>query len=256
MSPEILKGLKVNKYFCILIIIKFSVCVQAQSKLACYADSFNILNTRIRDQTIGKAKARKLAAHYLNQIKVNYNSTQVLSPPDPEWYFPLNGYDRKAIGGINGNGYIPKGYNYFDGNNHLGHPAHDIFIRDANQDLMDDRSQRDVPVVSITSGVVVAIEKYWKPDSELRGGKYIYIFDPVNQLLFYYAHNSTVQVQVCDVITAGKVIGTVGRSGKNAFKKRSPTHLHLMVLKTENNNFLNPVNIYEKLKTARTLKQY
>jgi len=237
----------VNKAFSLHILLCCTTSLYGQSKLACYADSFNLLNTKVRDQKIGKVKAEKLASHYLNQISIGYRST----PVREEWYFPLAGYDQKAIGGINGNGYLPKGYNYFDGNKHLGHPAHDIFIHDNNQDCLEDRSNKEVNVNSITSGVVVAIEKDWNPDSELRGGKYIYIYDPVAQLLYYYAHNNKIHVKVCETVHPGQIIGTVGRSGKNAFKKRSPTHLHLMVLQTDNGHFLRPVDIYSKLKLAR-----
>jgi hypothetical protein len=45
---------------------------------------------------------------------------------------------------------------------------------------------------------------------------------------------------------AGSVIGTVGRSGKNAWRSRSPTHLHFMVLHVTGNT-LTPLDYREYL---------
>ena len=73
---------------------------------------------------------------------------------------------------VNVSGYQPKGYDYFDGNKHGGHPAHDIFIHDRNQDNIDDNTGRPVDILSVSNGVVIACEQDWNTDSDLRGGKY------------------------------------------------------------------------------------
>jgi peptidoglycan LD-endopeptidase LytH len=243
-----------NRFFIALVLVCLCDVTQAQYSAKADADSFNILNTRVRDQAISKDKAKKQAQFYLKKLSIHFkDSIARLSKNKPN-YFPLMGYDKKAIGGTNGNGYQASSYSYWDGNAHLGHPAHDIFIADRNQDMLDDRSKEEVKVLAITSGVVVALADEWQNSSSLRGGKYLYIFDPVGERLFYYAHNNRHLVKVGDVIVAGTPIATVGRSGKNAFKTRSPTHLHLMCLRTDSARFLQPVNNYQTLISAHLKK--
>ena len=150
-------------------------------------------------------------------------------------------------------GYLPKGYNYFDGNRHGGHPALDIFIRDRNQDDVDDRTGEYVAILAITGGIVVARETEWHEGSMLRGGKYLWIYDPSTDHLFYYAHLRENVVSIGSIITPGDTLGYVGRTGLNANKKRSPTHLHLTCLSTAESSLL-PVNIYPELVRARTIK--
>jgi hypothetical protein len=140
--------------------------------------------------------------------------------------FPLRGHDARHIGGKQGSGYILGAYNFFDGAKSTGHPAHDVFIRDSNQDCLEDYTWRAVDVLSVSAGLVVAYEPEWTADSPLRGGKYIWIYNFERQSLFYYAHNSRLMVQAGDIVLRGQKIAEVGRTGRNAFKARSPTHLH------------------------------
>jgi murein DD-endopeptidase MepM/ murein hydrolase activator NlpD len=98
-----------------------------------------------------------------------------------------------------------------------------------------------VEVLSNSGGIVVGVEKSWEDKSDLRGGKYIWIYAPSSKILFYYAHNSEVKVNT------GDVIAFVGRTGLNAFNKLSPTHLHLMCLKLDNTGFPALYNIYKEL---------
>ena len=142
------------------------------------------------------------------------------------WLFPLQGYNYKAIGGTNGNGYSDKGYHFLDGNKHLAHPAHDIFIKDKNQDGLDDHTNQAVNVLAINNGIVVACTNEWDNASSLRGGRYIWIYNRSLGIITYYAHNREIFVKPGDVVKQGQKIAEVGRTGYNAYKKRSPTHLH------------------------------
>ena len=173
------------------------------------------------------------------------------------WVFPLRGYGPAAIGGRRGEGYrAAESYDFFDGNSHGGHPAHDVFIRDRDYDDKDDRTKQPVDVLSITSGVVVCVNREWTPDSmdskrrqSIRGGKYVWVYDPVSDGLMYYAHLRDVSCVIGQFVRPGDLLGTVGRTGKNAFPHRSPTHLHLMFL-AMNNGDPRPEDIFTNLEKA------
>lgn len=179
----------------------------------------NTLNNQILEGRITKTLAK---AQFKNLI----SGLPKEASTDQAWMFPLQGYKASAIGGINGNGYSDKGYNYFDGNRHAAHPAHDIFITDRNQDCLDDHTHQPVPVLAIANGIVLACSNVWDEKSSLRGGRYIWIYHPALHIISYYAHNRQVMVQPGDEVKQGQQIAEVGRTGFNAFKKRSPTHLH------------------------------
>lgn len=219
-----------------------NVCVQ-----------FNDLNSQVRDGEISKSDAKEKILQLLPKIREYFYNKGGIEYKSKDWVFPLKGYGANAIGGYNGSGYNAKGYNYYDGNKHGGHPAHDIFIRDKNQDCLDDNTDEPVDVLSMSSGVVVALEKDWDFQSDLRGGKYIWIYDTYSDGLFYYAHNRKVIVNVGDIVKPGDKIAEVGRTGLNAYKKRSPTHLHFSYLKI-NDGKLNPVNLYDDLLNAKEIE--
>lgn len=211
--------------------------------------AFDRLNSSIRDGRIEKQAARAAVAGLLPQLKAYFYAAGGADSPPNQWIFPLQGYDAKAIGGVRGEGYVPRGYDYFAGNKHGGHPAHDIFILDKNQDEKDDRSGDPVSVLSMRNGVVIAAASDWKAGGDLRGGKYIYILDPATSSLLYYAHNGEIFVKPGDLVAAGQKIAIVGRTGKSASEKRSPTHLHLMQLVFENGT-LQPKDLYQTLLAA------
>jgi len=48
-------------------------------------------------------------------------------------------------------------------------------------------------------------------------------------------------------VQGGGRIATLGRTGTNAYRSRSPTHLHLMLLRA---NDMTPVDLYPWLKEA------
>jgi murein DD-endopeptidase MepM/ murein hydrolase activator NlpD len=211
---------------------------------------FNALNTRIRDNKIDSKSARSELKRFLAEVWKEYYRVGGSDYQKSAWVFPLAGYDARAIGGGRRHGYSARGYDFFSGNRHGGHPSYDIFIRDHNHDSLDDRGNASVAVRSLTGGVVVALEKEWQPGSGLRGGKYLWIYDPANDLLVYYAHNGELSVKLGDIVRPGDVLGNVGRSGYNAAKRRSPTHLHLTVAKVGSDGQVVPVEVYRELKRA------
>jgi murein DD-endopeptidase MepM/ murein hydrolase activator NlpD len=138
------------------------------------------------------------------------------------------------------------GYDFFDGSQHKGHPGHDIFVRDKNQDGLDDATGRPVRVTAVSPGVVVSVHENWEPPSMIRGGNYVWIYDPVRSRYYYYAHLDRISVKVGQVVSRGEGLGTVGRTGLNAYPKRSPTHLHLTVHESIA-GYPRPINLYREL---------
>lgn len=207
---------------------------------------FNVTNTMIRDGNIEKSKAKEQVKFLSREITKAYHLAGGKDYQIKDWVFPLKNYGYKAIGGINGNGYQKGRYDYFDGDRHTGHPSQDIFIHDMNQDCQDDKTKLPVRVLSVTGGVVVALENNWDTRSKLRGGKYIWVLDPSTNALLYYAHNNKIYVKIGDLVKPGDVIADVGRTGLNAYKKRSPTHLHLTHLSIVGGLPV-PKNIYMEL---------
>jgi len=224
-----------------------TIALAQEQQIKTLAAQFDSVNTSVRDNKIDKAQALKKIQNILPELQTAYNKLKPNEAKKEKLIFPVEGYSSKDIGGTRGEGYVPKGYDYFDGNKHGGHPAHDIFIKDKNQDSKDDATGRFVNVLSVSNGIVVALEKHWDNASSLRGGKYIYIYSPSDNALFYYAHNNEVLVNIGQIINKGDTIATVGRTGLNAFKKRSPTHLHFMKLELDNEFYPKPMNVYEDL---------
>jgi len=239
--------------FSVLLPATFTLCGVARtasSRMVELCNEFNGLNTSIRDNKISKSLAKEQFKSRIERIRNEYYVSGGKDYTTNDWVFPLKGHSHKAIGGVNGNGYKQTGYDYFDGDRHRGHPSQDIFIRDKKQQCVDDRTKKPVGVLSITGGVVVAVEKDWDSASTLRGGEYIWIYDPTSHALAYYAHNSIVLVEPGELVKPGEVIAFVGRTGLNASKRRSPTHLHVSYLLIKDGGPV-PRNIYKELLKSR-----
>lgn len=242
---------KLNKLFVITFFLVVSISFKNQDStsvdLVNVCQNFNDLNTAILTNSINKKSAQLLFKFQLQLIHQTYKKQVGFDTNSNQFVFPLQGYNSNAIGGKNGNGYVPAGFNYFDGNNHKGHAAHDIFIHDKNQDELDDKTLKSVNILAMSSGVVIALSQKWDATSTIRGGKFIYVYNPTLNLIYYYAHCKDIKVKIGDTIKPKQLIATVGRTGLNAFKKRSPTHLHFMVLKLDANFYPNPINSYDFL---------
>jgi murein DD-endopeptidase MepM/ murein hydrolase activator NlpD len=213
--------------------------------------AFNDFNSLIRDGRISKGAARTELPVRLAGIRAEYYRRGGSDYSSRQWVFPVAGYDVGAIDKGRKHGFVPGGYDFFSGNRHGGHPAYDIFIHDRNQDSRDDRSATAAGVLSMTGGIVVALEKGWQRGSGLRGGNYIWGYDPANDLLVYYAHNEELFIELGSIVRPGDLLATVGRSGLNAAKRRSPTHLHFSVLRVRDGRPV-PVQVYRKLQLARS----
>lgn len=194
---------------------------------------------QVRDQSLSKDSLKLGFAPIFRALKGTDPAPHPASIDSP-WVFPLAGYFPGSVGkggfkpDIYYGGGTIKGYDFFDGNRHGGHPAYDIFIRDRNRDSRDDRTGKKVAVLAPTRLVVLSKQDAWEPGSPLRGGKYLWGLAPESDLLLYFAHLDTVIANPGDTLAAGGTLGTVGRTGKNAQAARSPTHLHFMVLRVEN----------------------
>lgn len=212
------------------------------------SSSLNKFVASVRDGIIDTSVAIDSFKNSLAAIKAYYIDQSLPSASINDWKFPLEGYTVAESISEKDKGYIPGRYSFFQGNEHKGHPALDIFIRDADQDMIDDRTGKEVRVLSVSSGIVIAAQPQWDTSSALRGGKYIWVYDPGNDYLLYYAHNNRLLVTPGQWLKPGDAIATVGRSGANAFKERSPTHLHFMLLKLDENYYPGPVNPFPFLK--------
>lgn len=167
---------------------------------------------------------------YLNaELKKLYYKSGGRNVKRNDWVFPLKNWTSISHR-QNGNDYIEEKFDYFDGSNTIGHPAHDIMILDNDKDLLDDLTGKPVDIVSMSAGIVVATDTTWKIGSLLRGGKYVKIYDVTNDKMFYYSHLSTVDVKPGDIINAGDKIGEVGRTGRKTILPEGKTHLHVALL--------------------------
>ena len=209
------------------------------------AAQWHLLYIQIRDGRISKQEARPGIKSLEGMLKQSYPGP-FGGEMEKLLCFPLEGYGSTAIGGKKGSGYKIEGYDFFDGNRHKGHPGHDLFIRDKDQDGLDDDTGRPVNVISASLGIVVSVNLGWEPWSPVRGGNSIWVYEPGKSRYYYYAHLNQISVRIGQRVARGERIGTVGRTGKNAYPKRSPTHLHFAVHQSMDGD-PTPINPYKEL---------
>lgn len=167
------------------------------------------------------------------------------------YVFPVRGYDPRISIGGKGKGYRPTGFDFFDSRVRKSHPAHDLFIRDRNNDAIDDVMCQEVDILAFTAGFVLGTKENWIPESQWRGGNYVWVYNPALNALLYYAHFKTVNIQPGQWIKAGDVLGKMGRTGFNAQMPRSTTHLHFMYLNITEEGLPEPYNPYQQLLNGR-----
>ena len=223
----------------------FFLCSGASPVQAGVCEEWNHLYQQIRDFELPPEQAKAAFAPLHQRLREAYGKAGI---GGEERFYPVLGYD--ASWGVQGIAYRPRGYQFFSGNRQGIHPSLDLFILDKNQDNLDDRSQEPVSIIAFSAGVVVGMNTEWEFPSPQRGGKYVWIFDPSNDRYSYYAHLAQIDVHLGQVVLAGETLGRLGRTGLNAYKKRSPTHLHLTVL-TYRQGEMVPYNPWPELVRAR-----
>ena len=242
MPPRTLEPSSIALLILTLILFCLSAPLLSQTDPAY---EWHLLYVKIRDSLVSKEEALAKLKDLERLLKDVYLNSATGKPND-HLGFPLRGYGPSAIGGKGGSGYQPEGYDFFDGNQHKGHPGHDIFIQDKNQDGLDDGTRKSVEVISASSGIVVSANLNWEPSSSIRGGNYIWIYEPIKSRYYYYAHLNEIFVSVSQIVSKGERLGTVGRTGVKAYPKSSPTHLHFVVHQSID-GYPKPINLYREL---------
>lgn len=237
-----MKGLGNGMTKYILLIMAVACLFQPSPAAASVCDEWDLLQREVRDGTLARQEAAKKIVELDGKLRKEFSGKVVPAP----FRFPVKGYGAGCIGGNNGNGYRPDGYDFYQGNRHGGHPAHDIFINDPDGSGLDAATGKPAGIVAFSSGVVVAVNRSWEYPSKVRGGIYIWIYSPADQRYYYYAHLAGALVAPGALVKAGDPVGLLGRSGKNAWAKRSPTHLHFMCLSFDGGR-MTPVDTYREL---------
>jgi murein DD-endopeptidase MepM/ murein hydrolase activator NlpD len=213
-------------------------------------DDWQRFERRVRDEQISYEDGLKEIRHWWDVLQRVYPAERF----DGRLFFPVQGYGLKHAGGRNGSGYKPSRYQFVGPNRRIGHPAQDIFVYDGNQDGLDDRTGKPVEILAVADGIVLSTAGEWTPALPLngnRGGNYVWIYHPALRLFAYYAHLQDIRVTLCERVAGGQVIATLGRTGPRAYPARSPTHLHLMLLRAKD---MMPVNAYPFLAQVDRLK--
>ncbi len=221
-------------------------------QLVGFCQQFDRLQVDIRECNISPDSASRAFQTVMQNIR--QTMTELDSCRGAGFVYPVRGYLPKYSIGGRGRGYRAKNFNLFAMDVQGSHPAHDLFIRDGNQDNLDDRLCQPVDLLSFSGGVVLATDTTWQPGSELRGGKYIWVYDPCLNGLFYYAHNNQVNVLPGQLVKAGQKLGEIGRTGLNAYKERSPTHVHMMFLRLDSAYLPQPENPLTWLQEAKVVQ--
>jgi len=224
--------------YCLGVILLWALPV-----LSCGEEDWQWFERRVRDAQISYEEGLKEIRHWWDVLQRAYPAERF----DGRLFFPVKGYGLKQLGGRHGNGYRPSRYQFVGPTRRSGHPAQDIFVYDGNQDGLDDRTGKPFEILAVADGIVLSTSGGWTPElppNGNRGGNYVWIYHPALRLFAYYAHLQDIRVDLCERVSGGQTIATLGRTGTNAFPERSPTHLHLMLLRAKD---MAPVNAYPVL---------
>lgn len=168
--------------------------------------------------------------------------------PAGRWVFPVAGVrPEQAIGGRQGSGFQRARNTPCYATRRPGHPAHDLFVHDREHDFRDAQGE-PFAVRAVEDGWALVARDGWTPGNPGKGGNYLMLYLPGRRQVAYYAHLDVISVRAGERVSAGEQVGTVGRTGKNAWPRRSPTHLHFGLWDAGS---FRPVDSYKMLRAAR-----
>jgi len=207
---------------------------------------WNNVDTLIRDKEIDSDDAVDSISMYVTlTIKLCKKMGMNFTSRD-NWVFPMSDLSKTSYRD-NGFDYRDEDFDYFQGAEFYGHPAHDIFILDADSNAIEDSTGKHVNAVAMVSGVIITAYGRWKMGDFGRAGNYINLFDPKSKGIFYYSHLDSVFVRSGDIVKAGDVIGLVGRTGRKALFGK--THVHIGYYKIID-GYPKPIDILKDLYNA------
>lgn len=207
---------------------------------------WSILDSLIRDRRIDKDAAIDSIKKFVPQAIQLCKEKNLAFTKPADCVFPMKDITQISYR-ENGKDFRDETFDFFQGGEYRGHPAHDIFILDNDSNGIEDKTGEKIKALSMVSGVVIAIHNRWKPGDFLRSGNYVKIFDPYSEAIFYYSHLDSVFVNAGDFVNAGQEIAYVGRTGRKAIRGR--THLHIAYYKIDD-GYPIPIDIYKDLKRA------
>ncbi len=214
----------------ILIIVLTFVSIQTIS----YAQSTGVFerwhktDQLIRERKIDEDDAKDSIALYVKLGVKEFKSMNTPGTKRSDWVFPMSGYTWTSYR-TGGKDYKDEGFDYFQGGEFSGHPAHDIFILDKDSNNVEDSTGKQVNATAMVTGIVLSKYTTWFKGDYLRSGNYIKLFDPESKAIFYYSHLDSVFVEVGQLVKAGEVIGYIGRTGRKAIHGK--THIHIAYYK-------------------------
>jgi murein DD-endopeptidase MepM/ murein hydrolase activator NlpD len=221
------------------------------------AAALNALIVRITGREGVTTVTRAAFAAALESLRADPRARALHDRNDDPWTYPIAGYRPPPVDALRRAYLGARAYDFFDGNGHRGHPAFDLFVHDRDRDCRDDATGRAIPVVSVADGIVACVMPRWSPDSIdargrcLRGGIVVWVYHPGAGLLTYYAHLHDARVHPGDRVRAGDMVGAVGRTGRYASARRSPTHLHFMCLAVTATGEPRPIDVSARLASSR-----
>jgi len=104
-------------------------------------------------------------------------------------------------------------------------------VKDLDYDCLNDATGEVYLALAMRPGVVLSVLSDWQPGSDLAYGNHVWLYNPAQDVVIYYAHLKEVLVRPGEFVAAGAPVGAIGRTGKNAIERRSPTHVHVMEMR-------------------------
>jgi hypothetical protein len=200
----------------------------------------------IRERKIDEDDAQDSIAMYVKLGVKEFKTHNIPGTKRSNWVFPMSGYTWIAYR-TDGKDYKDEFFDYFQGGEFKGHPAHDIFILDRDSNNVEDSTGKQVYATAMVTGIVLSKYNTWFRGDYLRSGNYVKLFDPESKAIFYYSHLDSVFVEVGQLVKAGDPIAYIGRTGRKAINGK--THIHIAYYKIDEGHPI-PEDIINDIYTA------